>query len=159
MPSDQPGPDDPTSPYSSALAAAAVGAVPGWVVRCVVQRCHEAGAVVDETVFGAAAVAGVAAARLVERDLRSLFATDIDEQRTGPLEVLRSAVVFPTRVLGELGVPPVDRDDFERRAFPGDVYGLSPASFSDVDEVLHEPGLAWGAAKAHTHLQRRRSLE
>ena len=27
---------------------------------------------------------------------------------------------------------------------------------TDVDPSLHEPGLAWGAAKAHTHLARRR---
>ena len=42
------------------------------------------------------------------------------------------------------------------RAFPDDVYDLAPASFADVDPALHEPGLVWGAAKAHVHLARRR---
>jgi hypothetical protein len=36
------------------------------------------------------------------------------------------------------------------------VYDLTPASFADVDPALHEPGLVWGAAKAHVHLARRR---
>jgi hypothetical protein len=42
------------------------------------------------------------------------------------------------------------------RSFPDDVYDLTPASFADVDPALHEPGLVWGAAKAHVHLARRR---
>ena len=33
---------------------------------------------------------------------------------------------------------------------------VGPAAFSDVDEDLHEPGLVWGAARAHVHLRRRR---
>ena len=42
------------------------------------------------------------------------------------------------------------------RLFPDDDYDLSPATFADVDPRLTEPGLAWGAAKAFTHLQRHR---
>ena len=49
------------------------------------------------------------------------------------------------------------RDEFAERTFPDDVYDLSPASFADVDPALHEPGLMWGAAKAHVILHRRRS--
>ena len=33
----------------------------------------------------------------------------------------------------------------------------APATFADVDPALHEPGLVWGAAKAHVHLARRRA--
>ena len=40
--------------------------------------------------------------------------------------------------------------------FPDDDYDLSPATFADIDESLHEPGLVWGAAKAHVVLTRRR---
>jgi hypothetical protein len=88
--------------------------------------------------------------------VRTLLETDIDEQRTNPLAVLRSLVGHPTAVLREAGAQPVARDDFKQRAFPDDVYDLSPASFAEVDPLLHEPGLAWGAAKAYVHLSRRR---
>ena len=54
-------------------------------------------------------------------------------------------------------MPPVERDDFAREAFPDDDYDLTPASFADVDPSLFEPGVAWGAAKAWTHRQRHRS--
>ena len=49
------------------------------------------------------------------------------------------------------------RDEFEERAFPDDVYRLSPATWSDVDPSLHEPGIIWGAYKAKTVLDRRRA--
>jgi hypothetical protein len=38
--------------------------------------------------------------------------------------------------------------------FPDDDYGLTPASFADIDPALAEPGLAWGAAKAWVHRRR-----
>ena len=37
------------------------------------------------------------------------------------------------------------------------LYDLSPASFADLAPALKEPGLVWGAAKAHVHLSRRRA--
>lgn len=87
--------------------------------------------------------------------LRMLLATDVDTQATTPLAVLRNATVHAHGALDRLGVPPAAREAFAAEAFPGDVYGLVPATWSDVDEGLHEPGLAWGAAKAYLHLQRR----
>ena len=81
---------------------------------------------------------------------------DVDEQVGNPLAILRSLVHHPTAVLRSAGASPVPRDDFDVRNFPDDVYGLSPATFADVDPALHEPGLVWGAAKAHVHLARRR---
>jgi hypothetical protein len=36
------------------------------------------------------------------------------------------------------------------------VFGLGPASWTDVDPELHEPGITWGAWKAMTVLRRRR---
>ena len=89
-------------------------------------------------------------------ELRALLELDIDDQQAGPLSVLRSAVRYPTKVLADAGVATVDRDDFAVQSFPNDVYDLSPASFGAVDAQLHEPGLVWGAAKAHVHLRRRR---
>ena len=85
-----------------------------------------------------------------------LLGQDVDLQRSGPLELVRSAVVYPSEVLARAGVPPVERDDFAVRAFPDDVYDLSPASFADVHPDLAEPGIAWGAAKAHVVMARRR---
>ena len=89
--------------------------------------------------------------------VRALLMLDPDEQTTTPLALLRAGVVHPTRVLAAAGVPPVTRDEFAERAFPEDVYGLAPATFGDLDERLAEPGLVWGAAKAHVHLARRRA--
>jgi hypothetical protein len=66
-------------------------------------------------------------------------------------------VRFPTEVLRRFGVPTPKRDDFAAEAFPDDAYGLSPATWADVDESLREPGLMWGAWKAHTVLARRRA--
>lgn len=104
----------------------------------------------------AASAAGERArAQVVER-LRTLFATDVDEQRTNPMSILRDAVVHPTAVLAAAGVPVPRRDEFAQRAFPDDLYDLTPATWSDVDPTLHEPGIVWGAWKAKTVLERRR---
>ena len=70
--------------------------------------------------------------------------------------MLRGAVRYPTAVLEAAGVPPVVRDEFAERAFPADVYDLAPATWRDLDESVHEPGLVWGAWKAKTFLDRRR---
>ena len=66
--------------------------------------------------------------------------------------MLRTLVRYPTDVLRSAGARPVTRDEFAVRNFRDDVYDLSPATFADVDPALHEPGLVWGAAKAHVHL-------
>jgi hypothetical protein len=54
-------------------------------------------------------------------------------------------------------VPPVGRDPDAVRRFPDDDYDLTPAAFVALDPALHEPGLRWGAAKAHVFLARRRA--
>ena len=129
----------------------------GWVERSVT-------AVADAWRPGASAGL-VAPARDAAREavadvgaqVRDLLESDVDLQHTGPLAVLRNAVQYPTAVLRDGGVPPVERDRFTVDAFPADVYDLSPASFADIDPRLHEPGLVWGAAKAHVVLARRRA--
>ena len=88
--------------------------------------------------------------------LRALLAVDVGEQPTNPLEIIRRSVVHPTRVLAAAGVPPVERDEQARRLFPDDDYDLVPGAFGDLDPAVHEPGLHWGAAKAHVLLRRRR---
>lgn len=139
--------------YSEDLAARVAHVVPTWLASLVERR---APGVATEP----AAVAQLAAgAEATMTELRALLETDIDAQRSGPLEVLRQAVRFPTAVLAEAGIEPAERDDFATRNFPDDLFNLTPASFAAVDPSLHEPGLIWGAAKAHVHLRRRREAE
>lgn len=141
--------------YAGVLADAIAKAIPAWFDRCVGR--HLPLASWQQSIAGASyqGDAAQASAETVAA-VRALLETDITNQAVGPLEILRRAVSFPTSVLRGAGVEPVRRDDFAQRSFPDDVYDLTPASFVDVDASLHEPGLVWGAAKAHVHLRRRR---
>jgi hypothetical protein len=127
-----------------------------WVERCVERRAVAFSGAITSDTREAAADAGRRAAAEVGAELRALLAVDVDEQRTNPLAVLRSAVRYPTEVLAAAGVPPVVRGEFEERRFPADVYDLAPATWSDVDPSLRDPGIEWSAAKAHVVLARRR---
>jgi hypothetical protein len=88
--------------------------------------------------------------------LQRLLATDVDEQRNNPLSLFRAATLAPTRLLREHEVPEPSGDRFSAEHFPDDPYRLGPASWSDIDERLHTPGLMWGAWKAMEVLRRRR---
>lgn len=144
--------------YATVLADAIDVALGPWVRRSV-ERVHVERLTrrPPQEVRDAAEQAGAEATELIGGRVRALLALDIDEQRTGPLALLRSAAVFPTQVLLAAGVPTAARDEFLQSQFPDDVYDLGPASFADIDPALHEPGLIWGAAKAHVHLARRRA--
>ena len=137
--------------YALTLAAAIEAVLPRWIERCVARY-----ALLDAALAPAVARASADALGEVMPKVRAVLLADVDQQRVNPLALLRSAVRFPTAVLDELGVRPAERDEFARRNFPEDRYDLTPASFADVDPTLHEPGLVWGAAKAHVVLQRRR---
>ena len=141
--------------YAVALADAVDAALGPWVWRCVEFRCADAGLTLSDDARAATSAAAAACTSEIGGRVRSLLLCDIDEQAGTPLTVLRDAVGYPTAVLDGLGVPDVARDDFARRSFPGDRYDLTPASFAEIDESLHEPGLAWGAAKAFVHRRRR----
>jgi hypothetical protein len=142
-----------------ALTVAAEAALPGWVERQVERLMRAWQGEVPEGVRAAARTAGLRAQGEVGTRLRTLLALPVDEQRTNPLSVLRGAVAYPTAVLREAGVPEVVRDPFKERAFPADVYDLVPATWADLDESVHEPGLVWSAWKAREHLRRRRREE
>ena len=131
------------------LADGIVAALPDWVARCVAAR--SVGVTVDDAVVAAA---GRRAAADVGPRVRRLLAADIDEQRTGPLALVRHAVAYPASVLSAAGVAPVERDADAVRLFPDDAYDLSPASFAELHPDLRGPGLEWGAAKAHVHRRR-----
>jgi hypothetical protein len=149
-------PDDTLARYAAALADAVEHALPGWVDRSVRRVLAAQGIPATEATADAIRAAGVAARDDGGARVRALLATDIDAQAGNPLSIVRSLVRYPTGVLRDAGAAPVDRDEFSVRSFPDDAYDLSPASFADVDPALHEPGLAWGAAKAYVHLARRR---
>jgi hypothetical protein len=142
--------------YSAALASAVEAALPGWVRRCVIARLTAAGGITTPEAEELIAEAQSEALLTTMPELRAFLELDVDQQRTNPLAVLRRAVRFPTGVLAQLGVPPIRRSEFDRETFPDDVYGLSPATWSDIDESVHDPGLFWGAWKAKTVLDRRR---
>jgi hypothetical protein len=154
--------DDPSdaaalAEHAGRLADGIEAALPGWVERVVALRWRQWR---DEdptpALRAAAAEAGRDARDDVVSPIRELLATDVDAQPTNPLSLVRAAVVHPTRVLADAGVPRVRRDEHAERLFPDDHYDLAPAAFADLDPDLHEPGLLWGAAKAHVILARRR---
>jgi hypothetical protein len=154
-------PDDPgdaaaLAAYATALADGVDRAIPAWVDRGVRSVLAAQGIPVTGVVEAGIADAAAGARADGSPRVRALLEADIDAQRGNPLDVLRSLVPYPTAVLRSAGAGPVARDEFAARNFPDDVYDLSPASFADVDPELHEPGLVWGAAKAHVHLARRR---
>jgi hypothetical protein len=143
--------------YARELADGIGRVLPGWVSRCVADRYEQwSGRPPDDELLEAATRAGEKARDEVGDAVAQTLTLDIDQQRVPPLSLLRSAVRYPTQVLRAAGVPPVVRDDFSERSFPEDLYDLTPSSFADLSPDLHEPGLMWGAAKAHVHLRRRR---
>lgn len=144
--------------YAATLADGVEAALPVWVVATV-RRVYRAQMVADAPaeVIADAGQAGTAAAADVGPRVRALLATDIDDQTTNPLSIVRTATRYPTEVLQRAAVPPIDRDAAAQRQFPDDLYDATPAFFADLDPELHEPGLIWGAAKAHIHLARRRA--
>lgn len=139
---------------STALADGIEEHLCGWTEHNVVRIATAAGIADDDTLRSLALRAGQRCRDEVGPRVRELLEMDIDDQRSTPLVLLRGAVSHATDALSSLGVPEVRRDEFERRAFPDDLYGLSPATMSDLDESLGELALMWGAGKAHMHKRR-----
>lgn len=172
-----PDPDRVLAEVGVELADRVAAVVPGWVVSCVVTVfdawCeagagsasgpvpgpgHEpAGAAAGrEAVVAEAEATGKRAGEVIGAQLRALLVSDVDTQRSTPLEAVRAAVTYPTGVLRAAGVAPVERDRFTTERFPDDVYGLTPASLAAVDASLGELSVRWGAAKAAAHRRRHR---
>jgi hypothetical protein len=100
--------------------------------------------------------AGTAATTRIVRELQALFALDAEEQRATPLEIVRGAYREPTAVLAAAGIPPVERDAFAERVWPGDTYGLVVHGLGDLgDDDLAPLQMAWGLAKAKVLRARR----
>lgn len=142
--------------YSTALVEGIEAALPGWVEAQVARIMVAWSGEVPDAVRAEAVRAGQAARDELGPQVRALLALDIDDQRTNPMSVVRTAAAYPTAVLRSVGVPPIERDASAEAQFPDDDYDLVPTRFADLDPALHDAGLHWGAAKAHIHLQRRR---
>jgi len=157
---DDPDDLDALAGYADALVDAVAVALPGWVQAAVARRWEEwDGGELPDHLADAAREAAEAATEDVLPPLRELLAQDVDEQRSNPLAIVRRAVRHPTAVLASAGVPGVVRDAQAEQLFPDDDYDLAPVAFADLDPSVHEPGLRWGAAKAHVLIQRRRAGE
>lgn len=139
---------------SDALASQIEAKLVAWTIRNIEVRAVGAGLVFGPSELDRATIAGERCKEETGSRLRDLLGADIDDQWSTPLGLLRDATSYATGVLAAIGVPEVIRDEFERRRFPLDIYGLAPASLADIDESLAEPGMIWGAAKAHIHRRR-----
>ncbi len=148
-------PDEQYRACTDALLEALDAAIEGWIRRVVEARIPRDWG--DDRRADIDAELGAVARQIHEGvlpRLRDLLTADVDQQHTGPLDVLRTSVGPANRLLAEAGVPEVQRDPFTAERFPEDPYDLGPANFDDVDASLHDPGLEWGAAKAHVVLAR-----
>lgn len=141
--------------HAQALAGGIEVVLPRWVIDCV-ERVYRAwaGEGPPALIRADAVAAGEEARANIGGRVRALLETDIDQQRTTPLALLRQAVAYPTGVLEAAGVPAVVRPPDQVALFPADLYGLTPAALADLDPGLAGPGLAWGAAKAWVHRRR-----
>jgi hypothetical protein len=144
---------DPAGDLATALDAA----IGPWVEASVARLARAYRDDVPPAVAEAARQAGERARVEIGAELRGFLATDVDEQRTNPLAILRSAVRYPTTVLRDAGVPPVRRDGFKEHAFPDDIYDLAPATWTDIGPSVQDAGIVWSAWKAKTVLDRRRA--
>ena len=80
---------------------------------------------------------------------RAFFATDVADQRTTPLAIVRSLRIEATNVLVAAGVPAVERDRYEEQSFPDDIYGIVPKDLGELgDEDLGAALVAWGLGKS-----------
>jgi hypothetical protein len=135
-----------------AIVAGVAREVPAWVVASVTRLLDAWGRADDGTrarALDAAPAAGVAAAARVGARLAALLATDPSEQRSTPLEIVRTIYLEPTEILVAAGVPAVVRDPFDERSWPEDRYDLVPRTLGDLgDPDLAPLHLAWGMAKA-----------
>ena len=139
-----------------AIVAGVARELPGWVERSVTRILDAWGRTapdVRERTEREAVAAGVAASARVVGELRALLALDPAEQSATPLEIVRRAYREPTAVLAAVGIPGIEREEFDERAWPDDAYGLVIRGLRDLgppggDGDLGAYQLAWGLAKA-----------
>jgi hypothetical protein len=144
-------------PYSQALFDAVMDAVPIWITRRLLEIAQLAPSGDIDTVLGEAAHVAQQTQHFVREHLYQLLSQDVDDQRSNPLHILRRSNLIATEVLQLAQIPSVHRDEFDKSALPDDVYAIGPHTWRDISEEVHEAGITWGAWKAATVIQRRRS--
>lgn len=135
--------------YSAALYDAVVTDVPLWLERQLHNLAPQSGIDLDSVT--------AQTMKFLSSELLGLLLTDVDNQKSNPLHVLRQSTKFLTSALRVEGVPVAVRDEFDVQAMPHDVYSLGPLTWRDISDNVHEAGITWGAWKAATVLTRRRS--
>jgi hypothetical protein len=138
------------------LLAAARRTTPSWVRRSVERAAARGGVAANSLDRGELEILVQRTSEQILADLAELLASDVDDQRTNPLTIFRGAVGGLTEFLRIQQIPPPPSDRFLAERFPDDAYQLGPATWSDIDDELHTPGLIWSAWKAKTVLDRRR---
>jgi hypothetical protein len=152
--------DSDLAQLGSELADAILGAIPGWIggaVRSRVTQWVRSGgqvAVEGSELAKMCESAGGQATEVANGPLKDLLLSDVDQQWTTPLALVRPLVRYATEVLEKAGVPGVERDEFQMVRFPDDEYALTPASLSALGDEVAGLAIAWGAAKALAHRQR-----
>ena len=142
--------------YSARLLEGANLVVGDWVHRLIRQQL-EVNKISDSRVGDLCIPVINAVGDHVSAALVELLNTDVLEQRVNPLTIFRNSTQPITDLLVVLECRPVERDEFNRRSFPNDFFGLSPATWADIDERMVEPGLEWGAWKAASVMMRKKN--
>ena len=123
-----------------------------WTVRVVTGRADQWGGLSPEqrdALIADARDAGQHARARVTAELRAFFALDAAQQRTTPLAIVRTLRTEATEALARAGVPPIERDPYEARAFPDDIYGIVPHALTELgDDDLGPTLLVWGLGKS-----------
>lgn len=135
------------SAYGRTLADDVLSALPTWTRDVLISRVGPTSEVHHSEIVGLLV-------NWIEAPLTGLLTADIDAQRQSPLALLRALITPLTHILRSLGATDVERDPYDREAFPNDVYALGPRTWSDFGEAVGDAGLRWGAAKAMAHRQR-----
>lgn len=141
--------------YSTRLLETSDGVVAQWVERLIRKHCDEQ-KISDLEVGDLLISVKSQVSKEVHDSLSELLTLDVLEQRTNPLAIFRLATRSISEFLARVGCTPVVRDEFDERSFPDDVFGLSPATWADIDETMVEPGIEWGAWKAATIMMRKK---
>ena len=133
--------------FAEQLADAVAVVLEPWLRRCVVDTAlRVTGSVSLELKSDAALMASERAPEVLAA-LDDLLTTDVDAQRTNPLSILRGAVRHRLRSCGDTTCRCVARR-FRRPFVSGrHLRRSSPATWSDVDEALVEPGIDVGGVE------------
>jgi len=143
--------------YPKDLFMAVIHAVPSWVARRMLEIASHGGVSAGADFMEAIESVSRETVQQLSGDLLALLATDVDQQRFNPLQVIREANVFANESLARLGVPVPRRDEFDAQVMLHDHYAIGPLTWKDLSEDVHDAGITWGAWKAATVLTRRRA--